>query len=412
MFKLKNNQIGFAAIFITILVLVIILGIALSISLLTFGQQKISANIVRSSQAYYIAEAGIEDALLRLKQNYQMAPLSYNLNVGNGSIDVDIPSIVGGSRTVTSQGNISNRIRKIQIVYSIDTEEISFQYGAQVGDGGLVMDNDSKVYGNVFSNGNISCSNTSLITDTVIVAGLGNTISGAIIGGDLYVNTCNNSTISGDLYALVDNSCSYSSFISQAPPDLIPLPISDAKITEWKQEAEAGGIIGDYNLAGSSSDSLGPVKINGDLTLENNSELTITGTIWVTGNVNVKNDVIVHLSFDYGTLSGIFISDGIITLENDSRSSGSGQPGSYLLYISTSLANPAILTKNDIKADIIYTNNGWIAIENDVDVREVIGYGLYLKNDAKIIYEVGLANAVFTSGPGGSWQVQSWKEIE
>jgi len=413
MFILTYNQKGFAALFVTILVLAIMLGLGFSITILVLGEQQISKNIVRSTQSYYIAEAGIEDALWRLKEVPKMAGLSYNFNVGNDSVDVNIPDIVGGSRTIISQGDMSNRIKRIEVVYEIDSEEISFHYGAQVGDGGMQLDNNSIVNGNIFSTGDINVTGNAIITDTVMVAGLTNSITGVNINGDAHVDTCNNSTILGDLYALNDNSCNYSSFIFQAAPDPIPLPISDSQITQWKEEAEAGGIIaGDYNLSGSDKASLGPKKIQGNLLLEDNSQLTIEGTIWVVGNVNVKNNAEVHLDDFYGGTSGVLISDGIIILENNSISSGSGQPGSYLMYVSISPSNPAIELKNNTVVDIIYTSNGWITIENNADLREAIGYGIYLKNNAEISYEVGLVNVFFTSGPGGSWKVKTWEEIE
>ncbi|PIW35237.1 MAG: hypothetical protein COW25_00560, partial [Candidatus Nealsonbacteria bacterium CG15_BIG_FIL_POST_REV_8_21_14_020_37_12] len=65
----QKNQKGFAAFYITLLIMAVILGIAGSIFISTWGEQKISGNIVKSSQAYYIAEAGIEDALFRLSKN-------------------------------------------------------------------------------------------------------------------------------------------------------------------------------------------------------------------------------------------------------------------------------------------------------------------------------------------------------
>ena len=104
MFTLTYNQKGFAALFITILVLAIMLGLAFSITILVLSRQRISKNIVKSTQAYYIAEAGIEDALLRLKENPTIPSLSYGINVGQGVGNVDISDTIGGSRTIISQG--------------------------------------------------------------------------------------------------------------------------------------------------------------------------------------------------------------------------------------------------------------------------------------------------------------------
>ena len=112
----------------------------------------------------------------------------------------------------------------------------------------------------------------------------------------------------------------------------------------------------------------------------------------------------------------MIIADGIITLENSSVSSGSGQAGSYLMYLSTYPGIPspsaAMILKNFAKSDILYTTNGFVEFENNADLREVTAYGLRLKNSAELTYELGLQSTAFTSGPGGGWVVTSWKEIE
>jgi hypothetical protein len=54
-----------------------------------------------------------------------------------------------------------------------------------------------------------------------------------------------------------------------------------------------------------------------------------------------------------------------------------------------------------------------ITIENNASLKEVTGYGLYLKNGAQITYESGLASANFASGPGGAWVIKkgTWVEV-
>ena len=71
------KQKGIAVVFITILVSAVMFTIAISINILTFVNQKISFNTVRSNQIYYASEGGIEDALLYLKNN-PLGNLSYN----------------------------------------------------------------------------------------------------------------------------------------------------------------------------------------------------------------------------------------------------------------------------------------------------------------------------------------------
>lgn len=420
MFTIAYNQKGFVAFFITILVLAIMLGLAFSITILVLGEQRISKNIVKSTQAYYIAEAGAEDALLRLKKNPAMSALSYDINVSNGiEGNVNILDIIGGSRVITVQGDVSNRIRKIQVVYAIDTDTISFHYGAQIGEGGIIMDDGSTINGNVFSNGSVIAVANTQITGTVWVAKEGNKIQGANVGEDAYTHTCKDSTIVGTLTYISGGSvinCTAGESIKERPTNIDPkeLPITNEQIQNWKDEALSGGIIsGDYILSGTTEAFLGPKKIEGNMIIQDKTKLFITGEIWVTGDITIQNFSKVKLDQDsYGSLGGVIISDGKITLQDDAQALGSGIAGSYLLLLSTAVINPAIIIQNSFEADIIYAQNGWILVQDTADIREATGYGIHLKNNAEIFYEVGLEDASFSSGPGGSWQIKDWSEVE
>ena len=147
-----ENKKGFAALFVTILVMLTMIGIAISITILTISEHKISRAISESTQAYYTAEAGIEDIVFRMSKAKNWSS-SYNLSCGGGDALVQVSDAGGGSRTITSKGTFSNAARKIRTIYTISTEEISFYYGAQVGDGGVLMSNNARVRGNIFSNG-------------------------------------------------------------------------------------------------------------------------------------------------------------------------------------------------------------------------------------------------------------------
>ncbi len=145
--KPKNK--GFVAILVTIIILVAMITISHSVSGLVIAQHRISADVLKSTQAYLAAESGIEDILLRFEKNENWST-PYTLNVGGATTTVDISDIVGGTRTVTSEGDLADRIRKLQLVYQITADEISFRYGAQVGDGGMEMDNNSRIKGQCF----------------------------------------------------------------------------------------------------------------------------------------------------------------------------------------------------------------------------------------------------------------------
>lgn len=405
---------GFIALYLSILVLTTLGAFGGTLFLMSFRQESIVRNLVLSSQAYYASESGVEDALLRLKKGWSWTnPMSFSL--AESSVQTTISDSVGGARTIVGQGTKLSRTKKSQAVYSISSDNSSFFFGAHVGDGGVVMNNLSKVVGNIFATGSVEGSSGAVITGTVKVAGLGTRIKGTSIQGDAYTDRCEQSSITGTLYANTQTGCTYGSYTNPLSPpiDHVPLPITKEQIDFWKQAAEAGGVItGTYALSGSQIASLGPKKIVGNLTLENFAQLTVTGILWVTGNIILKNESILQLSSSYGSLSGMIVAEGVISLQNNSISRGSGGAGSYAMYLSTSPLDSAIAITNNAQADILYTSAGGTSIENNAKVKEITAYKLMLKNNAILTYEVGLQDVSFTSGPGGSFQVKDWKEIE
>lgn len=408
-----NREQGFSAMYVSVLVVFLTLSISASMFVLTSTSQRIVANAWLSLQSSYAAESGIENALLYLKKGTSFVnPLTFP--VLSGQAQTTISDLIGGSRTVLATGTFAGRIRKVQAVYAIDSSTPSFFYGAHVGTGGLIMDNLSKVVGNVFSNGSIQASSGNEITGTATVAGETSTITGASIGQDAYVHSCVNSSVTGTLHATTQSSCTFGSLTTSGLPIVsAPLPISQTQIDKWKQDAAAGGMLsGDYALSGTQSATLGPKKIQGNLTLQNFAQLTLSGTVWVTGNINVGNSAEVRLAPSYGTLGGVMAGDGTVILENNSISSGSGQQGSYLMYLSTSVLSAAIVSKNNVTADVLYASQGGVTVENNFKLREIVGQSVHLKNSATITHEIGLQDATFVSGPGGRWQVKSWKEME
>ena len=413
--KISNftEEKGFVTLLMAVLILVTMTSIGISMAVLIMGQHKISANILKSTQSYWAAESGIEDALLRLGKNMKWSS-PYTLNVGDGSTAITISDIVGGSRTIISEGNVLNRIRKISVVYEITSEKISFYYGAQVGDGGIQMQDTAKIEGNVFSNGSIVATANTEITGTVKVAKTGNHLEGATIGEDAYVDICQNSNVSSTLTCSTSTNCT-APVIEELTEEITTtsLPISQSQIDQWKEEAKSGGTIGDYTLSGKQKVSLGPQKIEGKLTVQDTAKLTVTGTVWVTGEIVIQNSAQVFLDKNsYGSLSGVIITDSKITVQDTPKISGSGEVGSYLMLLSTLFGDPAIVVQNSPELDIIYTSQGRIQLQDSIKLRQVSGWGLRLQNKAHVIYELGLQDSSFSSGPGGSWQVTSWREIE
>jgi len=414
---IKNNQEKGAALMIgIIIILTSSLFIGSGLSFLTLSSIANTQSKIKSIKSQYISEAGIEDVLLRLKNGMQVSS-PVTLTSGDDSATIEISDSIGGSQTITSSGNSDNRIRKLAVTYSITADEVDFFYGAQVGEGGVLMGNNSKIEGNVFSNGNISGGGE--ITDTVTVATNGNRIEDIEVGGDAYAYSYSNADIEGTLHYVsggtVEN-CDYNNIeILDEEIQTEPMPISEEQINEWKNDATIGGIIsGDYTI--NESESLGPIKITGNLNIGDKASLNMTGIVYVQGNITMDNSTKIQLDSEFGSLSGIIISDGKIQINNNANTEGSGEQGSFLMMLSTNssidLSDPAIDLYNNAEGAIFYASNGVIYLHNNMNIREATGYKLVLANNAIISYDIGLENINFSSGPGGGWSVSDWREIE
>ncbi|OHA69322.1 MAG: hypothetical protein A3J57_00320 [Candidatus Wildermuthbacteria bacterium RIFCSPHIGHO2_02_FULL_49_12b] len=407
-----NSEKGFALLFATVLTVGISVAITGSVAFLALSSQTIMRTAQNSSQALFAAESGLEDAAYRVKNSLPL-PLSYTIPLLATPVEVNVAS-EGVVRTVSAKGIEGTATRNLELVLEVTSTDIQFFYGAHIGDGGLIMDNNSRVEGNVYSNGSIQGDSGAVITETVTVGGANNEVAEVIVEGDAFVDQCDGSDITNTLHVNTNQGCTFGSLETLGtPPDSIPLPISAAQIQQWKDEAEAGGITsGTVELDGDETLTLGPRKIVGNLEMENSAILTLTGTLWVTGDIIVKNSAQVRMSSSYGATSGVIIADGTITLDNNSVSSGSGTAGSYLMYLTTNSSSSALNIKNNAILDIAYASAGTIVIENNTVLKEATGYQLHLKNNATIEYELGLTSSSFSSGLGGGWEVTSWKEIE
>ena len=265
-------------------------------------------------------------------------------------------------------------------------------------------------------------------------------INSVVVIGDAQANTITNSKICGDAYYqsidassldFVNNPTSPScpdpltdgtAFPGSPDPPISQMPISQANIDDWKSDATAGGqIVGDYTVT--SDVSLGPIEITGDLLMTaTNRTLTVTGTIYVQGNIDLDNGSAIQCDPSYGINSCIIIADGWIHTANNGTFSGSGDPASFLLLLTTSACKGVSApdcTHHDAAADlhnnatgvIFYAADGMINLHNGVNITEATAYKLRIDNTATITYNQGLADASFSSGPSAGWVVADWKEV-
>ncbi|MFH1608747.1 MAG: hypothetical protein ABH951_01860 [Patescibacteria group bacterium] len=413
-----NNQSGAAMLISVIFFLFISVAIIAGlVSPSVRGFQVASADL-KSKSSYFLAESGVEDAYFRLK-NAKPIGTSVEITLDGNTVTTDIIDSGYNEKTITSTGDVFNRNRKGEMKLTTGTG-ISFAYGIQAGTGGFSI-NKAIVNGNVFANGDIiGTHGDATIRGTAISAGAGGFIDNINIGnldgtGIAQAHTVTDSTMLGNLYCQVGSGNNKICDTSLVDPDPVPMPVTEEMITQWKADAELGGVVtGDLIIADPTQ--FGPKKITGNLTI--NDDLTITGTIYVAGRIIFKNGVNISLSPSFGATGGIIVTDDYVDLSNNVIFEGSGSEGSYILLLTTSSCPDgcsgidAIGIYNNAQAVILNAQNGTAHIHNNVTLNEIVAKKIVMDNGAEVNYLTGLANTQFTSGPTGGWNINSWKEVE
>jgi hypothetical protein len=152
-----------SVIFLLFISMTVILGIATPI----LKQIRISQDIIRSKESYFLAEGSIEDVLYRLRTGKQVGA-SETFSTTTGSVTITVSNTATGKQ-VTTSADTNSKVRNMQTNVTLGTG-VSFHYGIQVGTGGLVMSNNSTVTGNVYSNGSIVGASGVVITGSAVAA--------------------------------------------------------------------------------------------------------------------------------------------------------------------------------------------------------------------------------------------------
>ena len=426
-YKSGNAWVGL----LIMLVFITTLGIALIADVTkTITQTKRAEQTV---VAQSLCDAGVEKAMWKLNQTGGTYAGETDINMTTGTLDIVVTNIDSENKYVLATAYVPNKTspqvtRKIRSKISAELNEtnVSFHYGVHVGAGGAQMSNNSKILGNIYSAGNIEGgSNGSQITGDAFVSGEGNRIYSVTVGqslaqpGNTWSHTLIDSYVWGNAKvknaSYKQNSTVQGSITYGDPPPEASLPITQNDIDSWQGWASAGGTYsGNYSVSGNVS--LGPKKIDGNLTVNNGAVLTLNSIVWVTGNITIYQGATVQLAPSFGVNGGVLFADrpsdhsqGYITVENNAIIQGSGNSKSFLMLLSTSTYDPAISVANNSTAAVYYATQGFVDIKNNAHLKSVSGYGLRISNGAEVQYDSGLADANFSGGPGGSWQIKEWQ---
>ncbi len=152
-----------AVVFFLMLALTTLFGIATPI----LKQAKVSADLIKSKQSYYLAEGGLEDALYRVKNGMDI--VSGETVVVDGYTTTLSLTTTQSGKTIDAVTDRNGIVRKMQAKVTTGSGT-AFNYGIQAGNGGFVMDGGSQVNGNVYANGPVNAQNGSVITGSAVAA--------------------------------------------------------------------------------------------------------------------------------------------------------------------------------------------------------------------------------------------------
>lgn len=409
-----------AVLFFVSISLVIVLGLASPI----VRSLKSSHLLVSSKQSRALSEGLLEDVLYRYKNGVQVSTVE---TISEGPITAYATSttILNGTQVVSS-GNADRAIRKISGILQ-NGSGMAFFYGVQSDRGGMDLNNSAEVQGSVFSNGPVT-GDTNLVKGDVISAGSSGLMGGVHATGTAFAHQIQNSTIDKDAYyqTISGSTVGGASHPGSPDQDFGTLPISDDQISQWETEAAAGGTVscsgGEYHTP--SNTTLGPKKIPCNLDIEGSDTINLAGPIWITGNIEIMNSARINVASSLSGRTVPVIADNPsnrstgskISIGNSAQFTGYGS-NSYIIFLSqnnsaeTGGGNDAITISNSARGDVLlYAGHGRITISNSVTIKEVTAYRIVVNNSAKVIYNTGLANLLFSAGPSGGYTIGGWAD--
>lgn len=379
-YKTHKNQNGLVALLMVIVVMMTSATLALSVVFVFLNQIKSTRNTAYSYESIYAAESGVEDILLRYFDADKNLPAFPSiLTVGSATASSTISTDDLENDTITSEGDRQGRFRRIVVDTSPSGTGV-FSLAVQIGEGGLTMDSNSEVIGNVYSNGDIT---------------------GA-----------SNTEIDGDASAVGIISSPRPAVTGTKTEGAESHPLREIDTDYWKARANINSdpIIGDIEYEGDTN--LGPRKIEGNLTLDGNVNLTVTGPIHVTGNFTMESNAALFLDEGLSATSTALIVEGVVTFSSNSEiHSTVATPKGYIMVLSESAVDPAIdISSNNPIEAALYAPNGTISTSSNADLVSIAGYAIHLNSNTEIVYDLGLRELDFSGGPTIGAEIISWQE--
>lgn len=443
-FKKQHTEKGAALMVFIIFFMFIGIAVSFAVSRSVFGAAAEYSLLERSKQANYSAEALAEDIGYRNIDPDRVVNTTENNTFFNVAVSATTTDdTVNGLLLIAAEGIYNNVYRGTELVL-VEGSGASFNFGVQTGNGGILMENGSSVLGNVFSNGSVVGNKAGAgakVYGDVISAGPYGWVEEIHATGTIRSNTIHDVWAEGDAYYVTEDAASVvdgTRYFPAADQATATMPIPDSVIESWENNLTASGTIitststectagptpGSYTI--SSDDTIGDLKIECNLIISGSgTDIVLTGPVWVLGNVTINQIGTISAHADLGAKSVQIIADNPANRSTSSKFivakadfQGSGNPLSNVTLFSQNTdaedggSEIAIKLTNTITGELsLYSAHGAIELANQQTFEAITAYQVYLKTGADVVYDTGLKNELFSSGPGGGYTVTDWYEI-
>jgi len=377
-------------------------------------------------QGLYAISSVSEDVAYRKIKGMAIGDME-TLTIGSVSATADVDPVFGGLEIRASATGA--RFARKSLVRLAEGTTASFQYAVQAGAGGIELDEDVRITGDMFSNAPIEGNDETLVRGTVVSAGSSGRIEEIHATSSAYAHTIRDSDIDGDAYYQTISGTTVGGELHHGSADVATasFPISDTLMEQWKTDAAAGGMhTSPCSYAISGIATLGPKKINCNLIIDDDAVVTLEGPVWVVGNLTVTDDAEVKVSSSLSGKSIAIIADNPsnrssaskVTVSNDARFTGAGESSVVLLLSRNHSASQgggttAISVSEESRGDVFYyAGYGEIEFSDEARALGAAGYALHIEDESILSYEPSLLHLSFPAGPSGGYTIESWKETE
>lgn len=157
-----------------VLIILVVGGFAAVLTGTLLSDSTIVRRTTFETEARQLAESGIDHAIWCLNHLTECGGsfTGEAVEQGSGAYTTTV-EVNGSDRIITSTGRVNGRERSVRVRASdrAASTGVTFNYGVQVGIGGLTMANSSQITGNVYSNGSIAGIAGLITGDATVAAG-------------------------------------------------------------------------------------------------------------------------------------------------------------------------------------------------------------------------------------------------